>query len=315
MSQRKFPACLPVVLAVLIFGQALYGQEPAPENGAPGNTASDNEAVAPDSPDTAVKEPDAPEANTPVAGAAGMDLATLSAIVEKLSPDHRKQFGQMLSADWRDRPEWADMLIALLQGEELRPGAGWFKLSQKRYDWSWLSAKFDANADGPVTKDELPVGTPNLDQVFSRLDRDNDGQLRLADFDYSGRQPSTPPQMMSQFLGALLDGDSNGRITPEELTEFLKRADRDKLGFLTGEDLYRDFTLAFDDLNGSEDDMPPPDKMLAMFFRGELGTFGAGPNLGDAAPDFTLPTHDGSRSVTLSQCRGKPVILIFGSFT
>jgi peroxiredoxin len=33
------------------------------------------------------------------------------------------------------------------------------------------------------------------------------------------------------------------------------------------------------------------------------------------APDFTLPTHDGSGSVTLSKSRGKPIILIFGSFT
>lgn len=307
MSLRKLSRCLPLAVTILIFGQALFGQETAPASETPENAAAGSDA--PDAPATE------PGILTPIADAAGMDLATLAAIVEKLSPDHRKQFGAMLSVDWRDRPEWGDMLIALLQGEELRPGAGWFKLSQKRYDWSWLSAKFDANADGPVTKDELPAGIPNLDQVFSRLDRDNDGQLRLADFDYSGRQPSTPPQMMSQFLGALLDGDSNGRITPDELTEFLKRADRDKLGFLTGEDLYRDFSLAFNDLNGSDDDMPPPDKMLAMFFRGELGTYGAGPKLGDAAPDFTLPTHDGSRTITLSQCRGRPVILIFGSFT
>lgn len=37
---------------------------------------------------------------------------------------------------------------------------------------------------------------------------------------------------------------------------------------------------------------------------------------GDLAPDFTLSTHDHSRTVTLSSHRGKqPVVLVFGSYT
>ena len=39
-------------------------------------------------------------------------------------------------------------------------------------------------------------------------------------------------------------------------------------------------------------------------------------NVGDKAPDFTLKTVDGKKSVTLSSFRGhKPVVLIFGSYT
>lgn len=38
-------------------------------------------------------------------------------------------------------------------------------------------------------------------------------------------------------------------------------------------------------------------------------------NHGDPAPDFTLPTHDGSRRVSLSSLRGRPVVLVFGSYT
>ena len=41
--------------------------------------------------------------------------------------------------------------------------------------------------------------------------------------------------------------------------------------------------------------------------------------VGQKAPDFTLPTHDGKNTVTLSKLVGtkqsKPVVLIFGSFT
>lgn len=38
--------------------------------------------------------------------------------------------------------------------------------------------------------------------------------------------------------------------------------------------------------------------------------------VGDPAPDFTLPTLDGSATVTLSRFRGdRPVALVFGSYT
>jgi hypothetical protein len=36
---------------------------------------------------------------------------------------------------------------------------------------------------------------------------------------------------------------------------------------------------------------------------------------GDPAPDFTLPDLAGKHEVTLSALRGKPVVLIFGSYT
>ncbi len=36
---------------------------------------------------------------------------------------------------------------------------------------------------------------------------------------------------------------------------------------------------------------------------------------GDPAPDFTLATPDGTSQVTLSELRGKPVVLVFGSYT
>jgi cytochrome oxidase Cu insertion factor (SCO1/SenC/PrrC family) len=36
---------------------------------------------------------------------------------------------------------------------------------------------------------------------------------------------------------------------------------------------------------------------------------------GEPAPDFTLPTQVGSSRVTLSSLRGRPVVLVFGSYT
>jgi hypothetical protein len=37
--------------------------------------------------------------------------------------------------------------------------------------------------------------------------------------------------------------------------------------------------------------------------------------VGDAAPEFNLKTLDGTRQVALSSLRGRPVVLVFGSYT
>jgi hypothetical protein len=256
----------------------------------------------------------APQANAPTLSD-GTEPGLLAALVNQLSAENRSRFGEMLAADWNDRPEWGDMLIALLKGEDLRPPLGWYRPSELKFGFDWLSASLDANADGIIDKTELPPDTPDLDRVYSRLDRDLDGKLQRLDFDYAGSRPATVPQTASQFLFSVLDTDSNGRLTTAEVNAFISDADREKSGFLTAEDLLLEFTEESAARNNLGNDMPGPDEMLAMFFRGELGLWEPGPKLGDQAPDFTLPTHDGGRTVTLSECRGKPVILIFGSFT
>jgi hypothetical protein len=56
--------------------------------------------------------------------------------------------------------------------------------------------------------------------------------------------------------------------------------------------------------------------ILKGFFDGDVGSWCEGPRLGEPAPDFTLPTPDGKKSITLSHSfRKKPIVLIFGSFT
>jgi hypothetical protein len=270
-------------------------------------------------PAAAVAQESPPAGGAPQANSLALpdrtDPGLLAAVVNQLSAENRSKFGQMLAADWKDRPEWGDMLIALLKGEDLRPPLGWYRPSELKFGFDWLSANCDANADGVIDKIELPPDTPDLDRVFSRLDRDLDGKLQRPDFDYVSSRPPTLPQTASQFLFSVLDTDSNGRLTTAELNAFFSDADREKSGFLTAEDLLLEFAEEVAARDNLGNDMPGPDEMLAMFFRGELGLWEPGPKLGDQAPDFTLPTHDGGRTVTLSQSRGKPVILIFGSFT
>ena len=137
--------------------------------------------------------------------------------------------GEMLEEDWKDRPEWGDMAVAILKDDFMRPGSGWWKPSAMRYDWNWLSTSFDANKDGKVERDELPSDVEKPEQLFERLDRDNDGQTHAA------RISTTPPEprddvmnigamkdKMSNQLFGRLDTNSNGRVTMDELAEFFR---------------------------------------------------------------------------------------------
>jgi thiol-disulfide isomerase/thioredoxin len=56
--------------------------------------------------------------------------------------------------------------------------------------------------------------------------------------------------------------------------------------------------------------------LVKGLFGGEIGSMGEGPEVGEAAPDFTLKSPDGKETVALSKLTGKkPVVLVFGNFT
>ena len=42
---------------------------------------------------------------------------------------------------------------------------------------------------------------------------------------------------------------------------------------------------------------------------------GAGPDVGKEAPGWKLKTQDGKTEVDLAKLKGKPVVLVFGSYT
>lgn len=216
-------------------------------------------------------------------------------------------------------PEFAEMLWSILKdGADMGPDSGWFHPSQSRYDWSWLTARFDRNRDGLVTGDELKGSA----RLFRALDRDGDGAVTSEDLDWSPRSRYLQRRSQARGRFAQMDQNGNGRITLAEWDRAFEKAAKGK-AFLSQDDvaalLYPLPSAPRPVANGgkpAEPEGPSRLTLLKGLFTGEIGSSTEGPNLGQEAPAFTLATHDRSRRISLADYRGKkPVVLIFGSFT
>lgn len=217
-----------------------------------------------------------------------------------------------LEKTWPGHPEWLAMLADILvKGDRLGGGDGWFRtaVSQTRFAWESSRAAMDKDHDGVVTRAEF--GGYDLD--FARLDRDLNGVLAAADFDFTTNPPDPSP---GALLFARADRDGNGKVTREEFEAYFKGADSGGQGFLSQDDLRQGLDPPSGAKRGSTGGGPSRGTFLKSFFRHELGAFPPGPALDETAPDFTLKRVDGRGEVTLSKVVGpKPVVLVFGNFT
>jgi hypothetical protein len=209
------------------------------------------------------------------------------------------------------RYEFYQMLSAVASGSRMGPGDGWFHPSQSRYDWKWLAARC-GTANGSVTPREF-LGPLSL---FHRLDRDGNGVVTPDDFDWTDKAPFLKQVGMARQWFGRLDRDSNGRVSRSEWDAFFEQAAKGK-DHLTVDDLRLALfgTAPPPVAKGKKDAGPSPELLLERLLTGELGSPFEGPRVGHRAPDFALPAPDGKQTYRLSQFLGKPVVLVFGSFT
>ncbi len=208
--------------------------------------------------------------------------------------------------------EFIQMMDAITTaGSQMGPGDGWFHPSQSRYGWKWLAERCGA-PDGAITPKEFP-GPLSL---FHRLDRDGNGVLTPDDFDWTDKAPYLKQVSMARAWFGRFDKDSNGRVSRAEWDAFFERAAKGK-DHLTPDDLRLALfgTAPPPVAKGKKESGPPAHLLLERLFTGDLGSPFEGPRVGRVAPDFLLATADGKQTYRLSQFHGKPVVLIFGSFT
>jgi hypothetical protein len=207
--------------------------------------------------------------------------------------------------------EAVEMFSAIVRGGDMGPNSAWFHPAQARHDWKWLARRYDKNGDGRITPDEF-TGPESL---FRRLDRDGDGAITAADFDWSERSPYVRQLMTAGQMLRTLGADNGGKITREDWERAFERMSGGK-GFVTPEDLReRMFPPPERGAGAPSGGMPPPAVLLKGLLDGDIGSPFEGPGLGRRAPEFRLKTPDGKREIALSDLRGKPVVLVFGSFT
>jgi hypothetical protein len=109
-------------------------------------------------------------------------------------------------------PEAVEMFLAIMSGSGAGPGAGWFHPGQTAYDWKWLTEHMDANKDGIITRKEFS----GPKELFDRLDRDGDGRLTLADFDWSPRSRVVQQTQIATMFFRRANKGSNGRLSKAE---------------------------------------------------------------------------------------------------
>jgi thiol-disulfide isomerase/thioredoxin len=133
-----------------------------------------------------------------------------------------------------------------------------------------------------------------------------------------------------KWLATRCDANGDGWVTRREFpgpADLFARLDRDENRLITPEDLdWSDLPASFDEGLAAHQaggrggltaaDEPPLGILLRSLFRGDLGSFREGPEVGQMAPDFELRSSAGQERVRLSEHRGKrPVVLIFGNMS
>lgn len=195
----------------------------------------------------------------------------------------------------------------IVGGGPLGPDSGWFPMAaaKTRFDWTAVKARFDRDGDDAISQEEF-AGTP---QDFDHLDRDGDGRITEADLTWTGSAQTLDGGLT---LFRMADRDVDGKITPVEWSDLFARLDRDGQGFLTIDDL----RSAFAKSSGGSGEGPSTETLLRGLLNQEVGSLQPGPALNEPAPDFTLKTVDGPRTVTLAEEIGpRPIVLMFGTFT
>src|SRR5689334_15900589 len=150
----------------------------------------------------------------------------------------RRAIARALDESYPDRPEWVDMFADILQGSQLGPNDGRFRraVAQTRFGWKEARKRFDRDDDGRINRKEFP----GSDADFARLDRNRDGALGEADFDFSANALASSPGAMLFYRA---DRDGNGKVSREEFDEFFKSLDGGEQGFLSLSDLQEAFRM------------------------------------------------------------------------
>ncbi len=203
------------------------------------------------------------------------------------------------------------MLLSIARQESLGAQNGWFGPAQSKFDFSSLVRRWGPPIEGGFRIDDLsdPV------DWLRRLDRNQDGRISASDLDWSDVNPWVQQSYVANRFFRRLNSRGDGQITAPEWQAFFDTA-RGPAASLSFE-AFRDALIGSGPTGGLRPgDIPSAEALLKGLANGELGSLQEGPRPGETAPDFSLPTLEGTGSLSLSSLVGnQPSVLVFGNYT
>ncbi len=239
--------------------------------------------------------------------------AELAALVKgKESTEELKALADELEKSYENQkaPESIRMLIAISRGSMMGPNEGWFGPAQSRHSWKSLAERHGIKPDEGIAADQFQ-GKP---EWFARFDRNRNGSITAEDLDWSERNPWVQHAYSVNRLLRRLDTTGDGQLTREEWLAFFDTVAGTRNEVRLEE--LRETWLTGISSGFYPGDAPTQELLLQGLLTGEVGSLQEGPQLNEPAPDFTLKTHDGGRTIHLADVIGpKPIVLVFGNFT
>ena len=203
----------------------------------------------------------------------------------------------------------AVVLLAAEDEPQPRPRPG---NNPRRMNPAQMLTRFDKNNDGFLQRDECPQ---RMQDQFEQFDADSDGKLNRDELQKALEKMMGPAPPAAAFgpaqdgLFRLLDTNGDERLSKEELEAapaLLLKLDQNEDGELSREEL-----AAARPTRSTQ--RGRPGEVITPAAKGERHQDQL--QVGDDAPDFTLPAAKGKKDVTLSSFQGRPVVLVFGSYT
>lgn len=242
------------------------------------------------------------------------DFASLERECLSVSEDDQacKKLADRIEKSIEGEPSEAmEMLLGILRDDAMGIGNGWFKDPQLGYSWSWLAGRY--RIDESMALEKKDFGEDPF--LFDRIDRNGDGKIEAADFDWSPDSVYMREMGVANQVFRFIDQSGDFRVSREELMAFFDGARGDETD-LSIDSFRRAIPIGKGRPPYLPGDEPTRKKLLEGFFKSELGSFFEGPSLNDATPDFELKTQDGKEKIRLSEHIGdKPIVLIFGNYT
>jgi thiol-disulfide isomerase/thioredoxin len=229
----------------------------------------------------------------------------------EITEDSVRQMADELQAEFSGQvlPEAVRMLLAIAAGALMGPRDGWFGPAVARYDWRWLTERVGATGSSGIRADQF-IGRGDW---FRWLDRNRDGVITAEDLDWAESNHWVQHAYVVNRLLRRLDTKGDGHLLQDEWQAFFESVAQGRTAVRIDE--LREAWISGISASFYPGDAPTQVQLLRGLLTGELGSLYEGPQLNDAAPDFTLKTVEGESIRLADRIGQRPIVLMFGNFT